>query len=173
MTQRFFCLVALLGLTLASSVAMGDALVGRDSKARINARVIELVNDARSRGARCGRVRYRPAPPLRAVPELTEAAAKHARDMARRNYFEHRGRDGSEPKDRVLRAGYLPRLTGENIAFGPESAEEVVAGWMNSPGHCANIMDERFEHIGVALAAGRGRGRIYWVQEFGAPITRR
>ena len=64
----------------------------------------------------------------------------------------------------MLRAGYLPRLTGENIAFGPESAEEVVAGWMDSPGHCANIMDARFEHIGVGLATGRGRGRIYWVR---------
>ena len=69
----------------------------------------------------------------------------------------------------MIRAGYQPRLTGENIAFGPESAEEAVAGWLDSPGHCANIMDPRFQHIGVALATGRGRGRIYWVQEFGAP----
>ena len=133
--------------------------------------MIELVNDARSRAPGVGSP-VSTAAPLRAVPELTEAAARHARDMARKNYFEHRGRDGSQPKDRVLRAGYLPRLTGENIAYGPESAEEVVAGWMDSPGHCANIMDERFEHIGVGLAIGRGRGRIYWVQTFGVPMRR-
>ena len=48
-----------------------------------------------------------------------------------------------------------PRLTGENIALGPESAEEVVAGWLASPGHCANIMDDRFQHIGVGLSVGR------------------
>ena len=89
--------------------------------------------------------------------------------MARRKYFEHEGRDGSQPKDRVQRAGYKSRLTGENIALGPESAEEVVKGWLDSPGHCANIMDARFQDIGVGVATGRGRGQIYWVQNFGAP----
>lgn len=89
--------------------------------------------------------------------------------MARRNYFEHRAKNGSQPKDRVLRAGYRPMLSGENIAYGPESAEEVVAGWLNSPGHCANIMEPRFRHIGVGIATGKKRGRIYWVQTFGAP----
>ena len=77
--------------------------------------------------------------------------------------------DGSEPRDRVRRAGYESRLTGENIALGPESAEEVVAGWLDSPGHCANIMDARFQDIGVGVATGRGRGQIYWVQNFGVP----
>ena len=61
-----------------------------------------------------------------------------------------------------------PRLTGENIALG-ESAVEVVAGWLDSPGHCANITDSRFQHIGVGLATGKGRGQFYWVQTFGAP----
>ena len=90
--------------------------------------------------------------------------------MARRGYFEHEGHDGSQPRDRVRRAGYRSRLTGENIAFGPESAEEVVAGWLDSPGHCANIMDARFRDIGVGIAT-RGK-RVYWVQNFGAPLAR-
>jgi uncharacterized protein YkwD len=91
--------------------------------------------------------------------------------MARKGFFEHRGLDGSQPKDRVLRAGYRPRISGENIAYGPESAEEVVAGWLASPGHCANIMDSRFEHMGIAVATGARRGRIYWVQTLGAPLV--
>lgn len=66
-------------------------------------------------------------------------------------------------------AGLKTRLTGDNIAFGPECAEEVVAGWLASPRHCENIMDSRFQDIGVGLATGPGRGRIYWVQTFGAP----
>ena len=70
----------------------------------------------------------------------------------------------------MLRAGYRPRISGENIAFGPQSAEEVVAGWLGSPGHCANIMGPRFQEIGVGVASGRKRGRIYWVQTFGAPL---
>ena len=92
--------------------------------------------------------------------------------MARENFFDHRGSDGSQPRDRVLGAGYQSRLTGENIALGPESAEEVVAGWLASPGHCANIMESRFQNIGVGLATGQGRGKIYWVQTFAAPRAR-
>jgi len=147
-----------------------DAVVGRQSDEKILARVIELVNEARSEGRRCGSERFAAAPPLRVSAELDDAAMTHARAMARRNFFDHRGKDGSQPKDRVLRAGYEPRLSGENLAMGPESAEEVVEGWLNSPGHCANIMEPRFQHIGVGLATGRKRGRIYWVQSFGAPL---
>ncbi len=88
--------------------------------------------------------------------------------MAQRKYFEHRGSDGSQPKDRVRRAGYQSRLTGENIAYGPELAREVVAGWLANPGHCANIMDSRFEDIGVGLATGRKRGQVHRMQDFGA-----
>ncbi len=163
------CIAALTALALTSGAIAANAVVGRESGATVRARVVDLVNVARSHSRRCGSVRYAAAPPLSSSRKLNDAADRHARDMARRKYFEHRGADGSQPKDRVMRAGYQPRLTGENIAFGPESAEEVVAGWLASPGHCANIMDARFQHIGVGLATGRGRGRIYWVQDFGAP----
>jgi uncharacterized protein YkwD len=173
MKSRVWSLVAVVAFAFISAATARETLVARESKAAINARVVALVNAARVRGARCGSVRRPSVPPLDEIPELSKAATRHARDMARANYFEHRGRDGSEPKDRVLRAGYSPRLTGENIAYGPESAEEVVAGWLASPGHCENIMDARFQHIGVGLAVGRGRGRVYWVQNFGAPRTGR
>ena len=155
--RRF--IAALLAMVLTSGAMAGDAVVGRVPNATVRARVIELVNDARSTSRRCGSERFAAAPSLRLSGELGAAAADHARDMARERFFEHRGSDGSEPKTRVLRAGYQPRLTGENIAYGPESAEEVVAGWLASPGHCANIMDSRFQHIGVGVATGRGRGK--------------
>ena len=158
-----------MAIALSSCASAGDAAVATESGAAVRARVVELVNAARSKGRKCGSERFAAAPPLSVSRELNEAAAKHARDMARRSFFEHRSPDGTQPKERVLRAGYQPRLTGENIALGPESAEEVVAGWMASPGHCANIMDSRFQHIGVGLATGPGRGKIYWVQNFGAP----
>jgi uncharacterized protein YkwD len=161
-------LAVLATATLTANLSAADALVGRESGATVRARVVELVNAARSEGRRCGSKRFAAAPPLRISRPLSNAAADHARDMARKNFFDHRGSNGSQPKDRVLRAGYEPRLSGENIAFGPESAEEVVAGWLDSPGHCANIMETRFEHIGVGLATGRNRNRIYWVQTFGA-----
>jgi uncharacterized protein YkwD len=161
-------LAALVAFVLSSGALAAD-VTARESGPAANARVVELVNAARSKGRKCGSERFSPAPPLSPSPALNDAAASHARDMAKRKFFDHRGSDGTQPKDRVLRAGYQPRLTGENIALGPESAEEVVAGWLASPGHCANIMDARFQDIGAAVAAGRKRGQIYWVQDFGAP----
>jgi uncharacterized protein YkwD len=164
----FHCIVALCALVLSTGAIARDAVVGRESGADIRERVIDLVNAARATGRKCGSTRFAATAPLRSSRDLDDAAAAHARDMARKNFFDHRGSNGSQPKDRVLRAGYEPRLSGENIAFGPESAEEVVAGWLDSPGHCANIMEPRFEHIGVGLST-RKRNRTYWVQTFAAP----
>jgi uncharacterized protein YkwD len=166
-------IAALAAVALATAASASDAVVGRDSGPTVRARVVELVNAARSTSRRCGSERFAAAPPLDVSRQLNDAAAAHARDMVRRKFFDHRGSNGSQPKDRVLRAGYQPRLTGENIALGPESAEEVVAGWLDSPGHCANIMDARFRDIGVGLSTGRKRGQIYWVQTFGAPRSGR
>jgi len=169
---RLRVMAALAAVPLTSCASAGDAVVAQESSATVSARVVELVNAARSSGRKCGSERFGAAPSLSVSQKLNIAAAGHARDMARKKFFEHRGSDGSQPKDRVIRAGYQPRLTGENIAFGPESAEEVVAGWLASPGHCANIMDPRFQSIGTGLAIGRKRGEIYWVQDFGAPILK-
>jgi len=166
---RLLGIAALATFALGATASAANAVVGRTSPSNIRARVVELVNEARSHPRRCGRERFAAAPPLEVSRRLNDAAADHARDMLKRKYFEHRGSDGSEPRDRVARAGYKSRLTGENIALGPESAEEVVAGWLDSPGHCANIMEPRFQDIGVGLATGPKRGQIYWVQNFGSP----
>jgi uncharacterized protein YkwD len=100
---------------------------------------------------------------------LALVAQEHARDMARRNYFDHRSPEGAEPRDRARKAGYRWTLIGENIARGPESAQEVVAGWMASPGHCANILDARFREMGLGHVAGSRRGHVYWVQQLATP----
>ena len=160
---------ALATLVLGANASAADAVVGRASTSTLRARVVELVNEARSHPRRCGREKFSAAPKLRTSRKLDDAASGHARDMAKKKYFEHQGSDGSQPRDRVMRAGYQSRLTGENIALGPESAEEVVAGWLDSPGHCANIMEPRFQDIGVGLAIGSRRGQIYWVQNFASP----
>jgi len=168
--SRIFRIAALAALVFAAAAPARDAMVARDSDAAVRARVIELVNAARGKARRCGSERYPAAPPLTASRDLDEAASRHARDMLKKKFFEHTGSDGSQPRDRVKRAGYQSRLTGENIALGPESAEEVVAGWLASPGHCENIMDARFQNIGVGIATGKKRGQIYWVQTFGQPL---
>jgi uncharacterized protein YkwD len=170
MLETLVRVAILLAAMLIPVASFAGAEVSRESGATVRARVVELVNVARSMSRKCGDKRYAATHPLSASRKLDDAAASHARDMARKKYFDHRGVDGSQPWDRIRRAGYQPRISGENIAFGPESAEEVVDGWLESPGHCANIMDPRFKHIGVGVATGAKRGRIYWVQAFGAPL---
>jgi hypothetical protein len=102
---------------------------------------------------------------------LTQAAAAHSDDMVAGNFFSHTGSNGSTAGDRVTAAGYQWRGVGENIAAGQPSVAVVVDGWMNSEGHCANLMNAAFRDIGVACVAGNANTtyRTYWTQEFGTP----
>jgi uncharacterized protein YkwD len=68
-----------------------------------------------------------------------------------------------------VQAGYRWSGIGENIASGQESVDQVMAGWLASPGHCANIMDRWFTEMGGAFAVAGGPGRAYWTQVFGTP----
>lgn len=133
-------------------------------------RALELVNDVRARGTRCGARPFGPAPPVRLSETLAGVAFGHAADMAKHDYFEHEDLAGRSPADRVRAVGYREKLVGENIAYGPKSAEEVVQGWLESPGHCENIMDPRFAEMGIAYAAGQASRRgLYWVQLLAIP----
>jgi len=133
------------------------------------ARALELVNAARARGARCGERSFAPAPPVTFSGTLAGVALGHASDMADNNYFEHADLTGHTPADRVRAVGYREKIVGENIAFGPRTAEEVVQGWLDSPGHCENIMDPRFAEMGIAYAAGHAKRGLYWVQVLATP----
>ncbi len=134
-------------------------------------RVLDLVNQARATPRSCGNQAFKAARPVRWNNTLAEASRLHAEDMARHNYFGHRGRDGSDPAQRVQRAGYRYRATGENIAAGGQmNPEEAVAGWIRSPGHCANLMNPAYAEMGAAFAvSARSEMRVYWTQAFGTP----
>jgi uncharacterized protein YkwD len=133
-------------------------------------RILDLINQARATPRYCGGTAFNAVRPVRWNDALAEASRLHVDDMARYNYFSHSGRDGSNPSDRVERAGYRWRATGENIAAGQRNAEEAVAGWIKSPGHCANLMDPGFTEMGAAVAVNsRSEMGMYWAQEFGTP----
>lgn len=141
-----------------------------DATGHLDGRALQLVNDARARGARCGARTFAPAPPLALSATLDSVAYGHASDMATHGYFEHQDRSGQSPADRVRAAGYREKLVGENIAYGPESIDEAVNGWLASPGHCENLMDPRFVEMGIALAPGHStRHGLYWVQLLAEP----
>jgi uncharacterized protein YkwD len=133
-------------------------------------RALQLINDVRARGTRCGERSFGPAPPVKLSGTLAGVAFGHATDMAEHNYFEHEDLAGHSPADRVRAVGYREKLVGENIAYGPKSTEEVVQGWLDSPGHCENIMDPRFAEMGIAFAAGqKSKHGLYWVQVLATP----
>jgi uncharacterized protein YkwD len=145
------------------------AVAARDAEATAE-RVLELVNDARARGARCGRRRMEAVRPLTLSPALTRAAAAHAADMAANGYMGHDGSDGSIVGTRANRAGYGWRSIGENVAAGQPDADAVMRAWLESPGHCANLMGPQFTEMGVAFAlAPQSELRILWAQVFAAP----
>jgi uncharacterized protein YkwD/stress response protein SCP2 len=104
--------------------------------------------------------------PLAADSVLTAAAQAHSADMVARDFYSHTSPDGGGPRDRAVAAGAARGTIGENIACGQRSPGAVVEGWMNSPGHRANILQPEFTHIGVGLAGG-GRAGTYWTQLFG------
>ncbi|WP_229491413.1 CAP domain-containing protein [Massilia sp. HP4] len=133
--------------------------------------ILDQVNQARASVRSCGDRQFPAAPPLRWNPALGDAALAHSRDMATRRYFSHRAGDGSQAAERALRAGYSWRRVGENIAFGQRSPREAVEGWLDSPGHCANIMNRDFTEMGAAygVTPQRQTGIIYWTQVFGTP----
>jgi uncharacterized protein YkwD len=125
--------------------------------------VIQLVNTARAVGRTCGEIAYRAVPPVAWSDRLAYAAQWHALDMAIHDYVEHVGSDGSSPGDRLARVGYQWLAYGENVAGGFRTAEEIMTGWLRSPGHCANIMGREYSEAGAAWARGTGRYKIYWV----------
>lgn len=142
----------------------------QSAAAGVATRVLALTNEARSRPRACGDRSFQASPPLRQNLLLDRAAAAHAQQMAQHSYLEHQGRDGSNPADRVSRAGYRWRSVGENIASGQTTAEQVVREWLHSPVHCANLMSPSFTEMGLAYAVNiSSAAGIYWVQALGRP----
>lgn len=129
------------------------------------------VNKARASARSCGTQDFAAAPPLTWNTALGEAALGHSRDMATQRYFNHQDLDGKQVDERAVHAGYAWRRIGENIAFGQRSPNEAVASWLDSPGHCANIMNRDFTDMGAAygLTPAQQAGIIYWTQVFGTP----
>ncbi|GAA4621374.1 hypothetical protein GCM10023196_009290 [Actinoallomurus vinaceus] len=101
---------------------------------------------------------------LRVDTRLRTAARLHSADMRDRNYFDHNSLDGRSPWDRIKAAGYtVPGA--ENIAKGYPTAAAVLQGWMNSPGHRANILNCKLKAVGIGVAYGSGGP--WWTQDFG------
>lgn len=96
---------------------------------------------------------------------LSKMARAKSQDMRDKNYFDHQSPTYGSPFDMMKKYGISFTSAGENIAAGQKTPEEVVNGWMNSPGHRANILNASFTTIGVGYVQGGSYGS-YWTQEF-------
>jgi len=129
--------------------------------------LLQLVNSHRAAGRNCGSSGYfEPTTPVTWNDTIELAAYDHSLDMFINNFLGHTGSDGSSPGDRLTRRGYdwSWRGWGENAYWGPRTEAEVIAGWIDSPGHCANIMNPFWNEMGVAKVGA------YWTQVFSARL---
>jgi uncharacterized YkwD family protein/spore coat assembly protein SafA len=115
--------------------------------------VIRLVNVERAQAG---------LPALKEDWELSRVAEHKSQDMAKKGYFSHTSPTYGSPFDMMKSYGINYRAAGENIAKGQRTAEEVVDAWMNSSGHRANILSNKYTHIGVGFVTD---GNV-WTQMF-------
>lgn len=157
-------------LAIAALLALPPAAEGQDGPdlAPLRERALELVNESR---------REEGLDALTSGGRLDEAAQAHAEDMLRRDYYAHASPEGRTVRDRYLEAGGGEwEFVAENIArctgcpWPPDAAriEELHQGWMDSPGHRANILAEGLSRFGFGLAGEEG-GDLYAVQTFAGP----
>lgn len=133
---------------------------GSDGFGAFEREVIRLTNEARAENG---------LEALTADDRLNRAAEGHSDDMAKLDFFSHTGQDGSSAGDRMEDEGYDWRTWGENIAAGQDTPQQVVDGWLNSPGHRANILNANFEDIGVGFVEEENDTYgEYWTQVFAA-----
>lgn len=123
--------------------------------------MLQLVNDARKKGCQCGTTWYPSTAPLTWNELLEKAALGHSNDMNQKKFFGHASSNGLGAGPRITASSYNWKVYGENIAQGFTNEREVVAGWLKSPGHCANIMSQDYKEMGAAVVNG------YWTQDFG------
>ena len=123
------------------------------SVAAYEAEVVRLVNVERAKHG---------LSPLTQDWQLSRVARYKSQDMRDLGYFSHTSPTYGSPFDMMRSFGISYRTAGENIAKGYQSPEAVVKGWMNSPGHRANILNSSYTHIGVGYVASGN----YWTQMF-------
>jgi hypothetical protein len=142
---------------------MAAALAAQPDVDQVAERTVQLANEARQSA-------------LKPEPRLSETARYYARFMARADTLGHEA-DGATPAERAKKHGYDWCVVLENVAFEFNSAgftterlaREFVEGWLNSPGHRANLLDADVTETGVAVARSDRTGRYYAVQMLARP----
>lgn len=131
------------------------ATVTTESPAEAEQTLLQLINEARRTAGR---------PPLQWLPALAAVARAHSEDMATHHFVAHNSRTTGTPADRLRRANLQSGIVLENLGRG-YSAREIHEGLMASPGHRANILNDRVTHVGIGVAREQGAGGALVVTE--------
>lgn len=165
----FKCLNLIVVVLLLASCKDNDSSddpLGLESNIEVNLDanvILSIVNQNRVSGAVCGSQSREPVSALLWSDELAKAALDHSNDMQVNNYFSHTSQDGREFSQRAKDAGFEGSPVGENIAQGYPNEEAIMQGWMESAGHCNNIMNGNATHVGVA----KSDEGSYWTMVLG------
>jgi uncharacterized YkwD family protein len=137
----------------ATKPAVPTAPASSGNISSIEQQVLTLTNQERAKGG---------LKPLATDAALMNTARAKSTDMSKNNYFSHTSPTLGSPFDQMKAKGIQYKAAAENIAMGQKTAAEVVKGWMESPGHRANIMNGTYTHIGIGYDANGN----YWTQQF-------
>jgi uncharacterized protein YkwD len=167
MKKRKILLICSLFIFLICSTENNYALGGDVRNQKIEKRVIELINEVRAKGIKCGNKYYKATTPVVWNEKLGKASLHHSLDMAQKGFLGHRGSDGSSTEERLSKVGYKWIVYGENVGEGYQTPGEMVSGWLKSTSHCKNIMNPDFKEAGAAYI--KGSVKNYWTLILASP----
>lgn len=137
--------------------------VGVTSALEFEKLFLSKINIVRSKARKCGDEYFPAAPALILNHTLNKAAHKHSQDMSKHQFLEHTSSNGDTLVKRMRDVNYLWSAVGENIAHNQSSIDQVIEDWLNSTGHCSNMMSADYTQTGIANV------NKYWTQVYAAP----
>ncbi|MFA9390866.1 MAG: CAP domain-containing protein [Prolixibacteraceae bacterium] len=159
--NKYFGILCIATLLIACNKDESDVVVPDQLDQKL---LVNLVNEVRNSGCNCGDEEMPPVGDISWNNQLEEVAEKHSLYMYTEDTLSHIGLNNSTISDRITASGYQWSSVGENIAWYFPNETEVVQAWINSPGHCKNIMNETFTEMGLAKVGE------YWTQVFAKPL---
>lgn len=151
---------------------LSNASCGLNGEHGIEDDLLQKINAWRAQARYCGSRLYPAVPPLRWNLKLQNAAYHHSVEMARANLISHVSIDSRELWNRVRQTGYAFSRVSENIAAGQTKVASVMEAWQKSPAHCAAMMEEQLEEVGVVcIHKPSSFYKFYWTMDMASPLV--